>query len=127
MPRSLRIACMGLAATGASFGAAAAGTPPIECRSAKGDVALSICRSPELRAMDREISALNDRGMVQLGSDNRELAQSQFRFFKRRNGCVWASHHSAHPGPAVDECVRSIMEGRLRVLRGVVDGANARR
>ena len=74
--------------------------------------------------MDREISALNDRGMVELGSRNRMLAQSQFRFFKRRNGCAWASHNSAHPGEAVDECVRGIMEGRLRVLRTVVDGAD---
>ena len=73
--------------------------------------------------MDREISALNDRGMVELGHRNRVLAQSQFLFFQRRSGCAWASHHSAHPGAAVDECVRGIMEYRLWALRAVVDGA----
>ena len=85
-------------------------------------VGQTICASPELAAIDREIGALNDRGMAQFAAgDQRRLAQSQIAFFKRRSGCAWASHHSAHPGTAVAECIGAAMEERLRTLRLIVD------
>jgi hypothetical protein len=72
--------------------------------------------------MDRELAALYDRGLADLSGDKRHrLAQDQLAFLKKRNGCAWAAHHSAHPGPAVNECIRDKMEVRLRALRIIAD------
>jgi uncharacterized protein len=110
-------------------GMAQAFAPPIKCQKAKSTVDRAVCESPEYVAMDREIAALYDRGKAQFTPEDRQrLAQSQLGFLKRRNGCAWASHHSAHPGVAVDECIRSVMEDRVKVMRTVVDrGGFARR
>ena len=106
----------------ASASAGAVTTPPVDCRRDKHVVGKTICASPELAAIDKEIAALNDRGMAQFASgDQRRLGQSQVAFFKRRSGCAWASHHSAHPGTAVAECIGAAMEERLHTLRAVVD------
>lgn len=103
-------------------GAASAAPPPIDCRKATTPVERTICEAPELVAMDREIAALYDRGMAAFAAEERHrLAQSQLVFLKQRGGCTWASHHSAHPGPAVGECIRDKMEIRLRALRKAVD------
>ena len=42
------------------------------------------------------------------------------RFVRQPSGCDWAAHNSAHPGAAIDECVRASLEERVRRLRGVV-------
>ena len=97
-------------------------TPALNCHVRKTAVDRAICLSPEDAALDREIVALYDRGLSKFQiDDQRRLAQSQVAYFRRRNGCSWASHHSAHPGTAITECVTSIMEERVRVLRAVVD------
>jgi uncharacterized protein YecT (DUF1311 family) len=99
-----------------------AATPPINCRAARSVTDRALCEAPDQVAMDREIAALYDRGLAQFDPENRHrLAQSQLAFLKQRSGCAWASHHSAHPGPAVSECIRGVMDERVRVLRSVVD------
>jgi uncharacterized protein YecT (DUF1311 family) len=101
---------------------ASSATPPINCKSATKPVERTICGSPEFVAMDREIDALYDRGLAQFSADDRHrLAQSQLAFLKQRSGCAWAAHHSAHPGPAVNECIREKMENRVRSLRATID------
>jgi uncharacterized protein len=103
-------------------GVAEAATAPINCKKASTPVAEAICASPELVAMDREVAALYDRGLADLsGDERRKLAESQAAFVKARAGCAWAAHHSAHPGEAVNECIRDKMEIRVRALRGIVD------
>ena len=104
------------------FRSSAAAAPPIDCRKATSPVSLQICGSDEFKAMDREIAALYDRGLAQFtGDDRHRLAQSQVAFVRRREGCGWAAHHSAHPGVAIAECVRNAMEGRVHALRATVD------
>jgi len=99
-----------------------AATPPINCKKAHSPVEQTICASPEFIAMDRELAALYDRGMAEFAPDERHnLARSQLLFLKQRSGCAWAAHHSAHPGTAVNECIRDKMEIRLRALRGAAD------
>ena len=111
-----------LAMASAMSGGAQAASPPIACAKARGEVERTICGSPELVALDREIAALYDRGAAEFTPDDRHrLAQSQLGFLKRRTGCTWAAHHSAHPGVAVEECVRAAMDARLHALRLVVD------
>ena len=103
-------------------GWARAAAPPIDCRHAHGAVDQEICGSSEVLAMDREVSALFDRGMASFSADDRHrLAESQLGFLKKRRGCEWAAHHSAHPGVAIEECVRGAMEGRVHSLRAAVD------
>ncbi len=99
-----------------------AATPPINCHKARSVTDRALCEAPDQVAMDREIAALYDRGLASFDPESRHrLAQSQLAFLKRRSGCAWASHHSAHPGPAVSECVRGAMEDRVQGLRSVVD------
>ncbi len=96
----------------------------LKCRPARGTVDQLICASSEYMAMDREISALVDLGAVRLAlapEERRRLFEGQAAYLRRRAGCDWASHHSAHPGAAVDECVRASMEARVRALREAVD------
>ncbi len=101
---------------------AMAATPPINCKKASTPVEHAICESPEFVAMDREIAALYDRGLAEFSGDPRhKFAEGQLAFIKQRSGCAWASHHSAHPGPAVNECIRDKMDIRLRALRTTVD------
>lgn len=103
-------------------GAVHAATPPINCKKASTTIEKTICESREFVAMDREIAALYDRGLAEFSGDDRHrLAQSQLAFIKQRSGCAWASHHSAHPGPAINECIRDKMETRLHALRNRVD------
>ena len=72
--------------------------------------------------MDREIVALYDRGMTQfVGDDRHRLVLSQQSFLRQRTSCDWAAHHSAHPGVAVEECIRTKMETRVHSLRQAVD------
>lgn len=101
---------------------AAAAAPALDCRKARGGVDGEICGSGEFRAMDREVAALYDRGMAAFSpADRQRLAESQAGFLKKRRGCEWAAHHSAHPGVAVEECVRGAMEGRVHALRAAVE------
>jgi uncharacterized protein len=101
---------------------ARAATPSINCRGARSPVDRLICASPETVALDQEITALYNRGMAKFSGDERHrLAQSQLAYLHRRSGCNWASHHSAHPGPAVGECVAGVMGERLHGLRAAVD------
>ena len=101
---------------------ASAASPPIDCGKAKNPADREICGSSEFLAMDREIAALYDRGMTQFtGDDRHRLVVSQQGFLRQRTGCDWAAHHSAHPGVAVEECIRTTMETRVRSLRQVVD------
>lgn len=101
---------------------ASAAAPAVDCRKAHGAVDGEICGSSEFLAMDRELAALYDRGMTAFSpADRRRLAESQLGFLKKRRGCEWAAHHSAHPGVAIEECVRNATEGRVHALRAVVD------
>ena len=109
----------------ASVTGALAASPPISCgKVAKGadgagtPVERTICASPEFKAMDREIAALYDRA----GEARHRVVAGQQAFLKRRGDCAWAAHHSAHPGVAVEECVRGAMDGRVASLRDVADG-----
>jgi uncharacterized protein len=123
MKATLRLAFVLMTATD-YFGlnAAQAATPPINCKKASTTIEKTICESPEFVAMDREIAALYDRGLAAFSIDDRHrLAAGQLAFIKQRGGCAWASHHSAHPGPAINECIRDKMETRLRSLRTSVD------
>ena len=96
--------------------------PPIRCGGPLAIVDRTICESPEYVAMDREIAALYDRGRAAFTAEDRHrLAQGQLAFLKARSGCAWASHHSAHPGTAIGECIRDKMDIRLRSLRTAVD------
>jgi uncharacterized protein YecT (DUF1311 family) len=103
-------------------GPASALTPPINCRAARTTIEREVCQSPELVALDREIAALYDRGLAAFPpADRHRLAQSQLAFLHKREGCQWAMHHSAHPGPALSECTRTSMDERVRLLRHIVD------
>lgn len=96
-------------------------TPTFACRAPHGAVAHTLCDSAEYKAMDREIAALTDRAKAQLSrGELSQLAESTARFVRQRSGCGWAAHNSAHPGAAIDECVRASLEGRVRRLRDVV-------
>lgn len=122
--------CLALAAALAAGGAAAAtsrhptaaqATPTFDCRKPQSAVARTICDSLEYRAMDREIAALTDRAKAELTpAELSQLGESTARWLRQRNGCEWAAHNSAHPGTAIDECVRASLEGRVRRLRDVV-------
>lgn len=102
--------------------AAANAAPPIACRAAKTEIERAVCGSPEYLAMDREIAALFDRGLaVGEGAARQQLVERQRAFLHKREGCTWAAHHSAHPGVAVDECIRATMEARVAALRRFVD------
>lgn len=112
---------LGLAATLAAASDVSAATATMKCRAPHGAVAATICGSPEYVAMDREIAALTDRAKAQLSKGElSQLAESQARYLRQRSGCAWAAHNSAHPGAAVDECIRASMEGRVHRLRDVV-------
>jgi uncharacterized protein YecT (DUF1311 family) len=116
------VLCLGASASVLVPDLARSATPPVSCKKASTAVERTICDSPELAAMDREIAALYDRGLAALSvQDRHKLVQGQLAFLKQRTGCAWAAHHSAHPGSAVDECVRDKMETRVRALRTVVD------
>ncbi len=117
-----RLLCLTILIAASAIPAGAVTTPPIDCHHDRKVVGRTICASPELAAIDKEIAALNDRGMAQFATgDQQRLAQSQLAYFKRRNGCSWASHNSAHPGTAVAECISATMDERLHALRAVVD------
>ena len=110
------------------FFPAVASPSTVKCRPARGAVDQMICASPEYLAMDREIVALVDLGAVRLAlapEERRRLFDSQTAYMRRRAGCGWASHHSAHPGAAVDECVRASMDARVHALRDIVDRSTA--
>jgi uncharacterized protein len=124
MKRGFLFATAGAVIVMSGFPAAevSAMTPPINCKKASSTIEKAICDSPEFVAMDREIAALYDRGLASLPADQRhQLAQGQLSFIKQRSGCAWASHHSAHPGPAINECIRDKMENRLNSLHNLVD------
>ena len=96
-------------------------TPTFKCHKPASAVARTICGSSEYVAMDREIAALTDRARAELTpGEESQLAASQSRYLRQRDGCEWAAHNSAHPGTAIDECVRASLEERVRRLRGVV-------
>ena len=100
---------------------AAAQTPTYKCHKPASAVARTICASSEYIAMDREIAALTDRAKAELTpGEQSQLTASIARYLRQRNGCEWAAHNSAHPGTAIDECIRSSLEERVRRLRGVV-------
>ena len=102
---------------------ALAASPPIACGKADTPVERTICASPEFQAMDREIAALYDRALtVADGEARHRVVTGQQSFLKRRGECGWAAHHSAHPGVAVEECVRGAMDGRVAALREAADG-----
>ena len=103
-------------------GPASAATSALKCRAVRGTIDKTICESPEYLAMDREVGALVDLADARFSPDNRRrLGESQTRYLEKRGGCDWAAHHSAHPGAAVDECLRGVMEARVRTLRAAVD------
>ena len=115
-------ACVLALATAAKPPAAAAAPETVTCHAAQGAVARTICASPEYVAMDREIAALVDLAAARFAPlDRQRLVANQGAYLKQRAGCDWASHHSAHPGAAIDECVRSVMDNRVRTLRAAVD------
>lgn len=103
-----------------------AASPPIACGKVEAGgtaVERAICASPEFKAMDREIAALYDRALsVADGEARHRVVAGQQSFLKRRGECGWAAHHSAHPGVAVEECVRAAMDGRVAALREAADG-----
>jgi uncharacterized protein len=122
--RNLSLAVLAFVMAMTAVAGAHAATPPINCHAARNPVERTICASPEIVALDQEITALYNRGMAKFAGEARHrLAQSQLAYLRRRAGCSWASHHSAHPGPAVDECIRSSMGDRLRGLRNAIDKA----
>ncbi len=115
-------ACVLVLATVAKPPAAAAAPAVVNCRAAHGMTEQTICASPEYVAMDREVTALVDLAAARFAPvDRQRLAASQASYLRQRAGCDWASHHSAHPGAAVDECVRSVMDRRVQILRNAVD------
>jgi uncharacterized protein YecT (DUF1311 family) len=106
----------------ATAGVRAQAAPAIACARNRTAVERDICAAPELLAMDREITALYDRALAQTPRDeHHRLAQGQLAYLKSRGGCGWAAHNSAHPGTAVEECVRGAMDGRVHALRHLVD------
>jgi uncharacterized protein len=121
-PSRLTLLLLCAAALAALPRSAAAASPPIDCGRAKSVVDRQICASPADVALDREISALYDRGMAEFSPrDRHALAHGQLKYLKARAGCAWATHHSAHPEAALSECVRTKMEERERSLRHAVD------
>jgi uncharacterized protein YecT (DUF1311 family) len=118
----LQVICLWGVVSASAIAPLQAATPPIDCHKARSVTDRALCQAPDQVAMDREIAALYDRGLSQFDPESRHrLAQSQVAFLKHRSGCAWASHHSAHPGPAVSECIKGVMDERVRVLRIVVD------
>lgn len=102
--------------------AAAPATPPLACRPPHSAVDRAICESSELLAMDREIAALYDRGRALTDPATRaRMVRRRGLFLLARENCGWAAHDSAHPGTAVDECIRAAMDARLAALRRFVD------
>ena len=96
-------------------------TKAFDCKKPHSAVARTLCGSSEYVAMDREIAALTDRARAELTpGEQSQLVASTARFTRQRSGCEWAAHNSAHPGTAIDECVRASLEERVRRLRGVV-------
>ena len=117
----VRLATIALVVCAASPALAVQQTKTYDCRTPHSSVARTICGSPEYVAMDREIAALTDRARAELTSgEQSQLVASTARFVRQRSGCEWAAHNSAHPGTAIDECVRASLEERVRRLRGVV-------
>ena len=115
------VSCAAEAATRRSSTVHVHATPAYDCRKPQRAVAKTICESPEYRAMDREIAALTDRAKAELTEgEQSQLVASTARFTRQRAGCEWAAHNSAHPGTAIDECVRASLEERVRRLRSVV-------
>lgn len=103
-------------------GARPAAAGHMDCRTDKGPVTDTICHSREYRAMVGEIRALMDRAMAGFTPEDRKrLIASDAADRKRRAGCAWAAHNSAHPGVAVDECVRASLESQVRALRVLVE------
>ena len=103
-------------------GSAEAATSALKCRAVRGTIDKAICGSPEYLAMDHEIGALVDLGDLRFSPEDRHrLEESQTHYLERRANCQWAAHHSAHPGAAVDECLRAVMEAREKTLRGALD------
>ena len=101
----------------------AAAQSTLKCRVAGvSAITRTICASPEYVAMDHEIVALLDRAEARFAPvDAHRLVISQQAYLKKREGCEWASHNSAHPGAAVDECLRTVMDARVNALRMAVD------
>ena len=102
---------------------ASAAQSTLKCRVAGvSTITRTICASPEYVAMDHEIVALLDLAETRFAPvDGHRLAISQKAYLKKREGCEWASHNSAHPGAAVDECLRAVMDARVHALRVAVD------
>ena len=118
IPHRLRFAAITLVLGGASPCAAASQTKTLDCKAPRGAVARTICGSSEYVAMDREIAALTDRARAELTpGEESQLTASTARYIRQRAGCEWAAHNSAHPGTAIDECVRASLEERVRRLR----------
>ncbi len=117
----VRLATIALLVGASAPSLAAQPTRTFDCKKPRSSVARTICTSPEYVAMDREIAALTDRARAELTSgEQSQLVASTARFVRQRSGCEWAAHNSAHPGTAIDECVRASLEERVRRLRGVV-------
>ncbi len=120
MPHSSRLGFLALCAL---VQPAMAAPSTLKCRVAGvSTITRTICASPEYVAMDHEIVALLDLAEARFAPvDARRLAVGQSAYLKKREGCEWASHNSAHPGAAVDECLRSVMDARVHALRLAVD------
>ena len=123
MSRLSHVAACLLALTMAAKPPAAVAAPEtVRCAAARGAVERTICASTEYVAMDREVAALVDLAAARFAPvDRQRLVATPGAYLKQRAGCDWASHHSAHPGAAIDECIRSVMDARMRTLRGAVD------
>jgi len=107
------IGCAAMASSGAAF----AETPSINCREAATEIETTICGSPELKAMDREIAALYDEARADADPSEREaILNDQRAFLDQREACV-AKLNSAHPGVATYECIRNTMTDRVKALR----------
>ena len=108
------IGCSALALPGSALGQ---DTPAINCRESATEVENTICNSPELKAMDREIAALYDEARADADPSEREtILNDQRAFLDQREACV-AKLNSAHPGVATYECIRNTMESRAKALR----------
>ncbi|MGH8485628.1 MAG: lysozyme inhibitor LprI family protein, partial [Pseudomonas sp.] len=83
--------------------------PSFSCEKAEG-MALKVCQSPQLSALDRDLAALYQRAMAQADSDSqKQLKATQRGWIKGRDECWKASD--------ADACLLEQYQVRMVVLK----------
>lgn len=107
-----RILVVALAITSATTATGLAAGPSFDCATARGEVEIAICRSPEIAALDAEIAAAYRRVMTAWKDDavaRDELRRLQRAFLDHRSDAL--AHH--------DDGLEHLHETQLKFLRSI--------